>query len=138
MFQSGWSMFVSAATANKQVKFIEGVANKEVGTRLKSSIGCKYGDSLRLSRYDRGSETITKMDKPLFGKDYFEFETPMSWATFQYIGTAYEARNVDDKNYGYLQLPDSDNELVDGFPVKLKFSPSKQVCKMILREKYKG
>lgn len=141
IFQSGWAMFINPvglAINNYQIKFNTGIGNTKAGTRLKSSVSCKYGDGKNLSRYDMGNDGVTQMDKPLFGKDYLDFETPMSWSTFNYITKAFEARNPDGKDYGYLQLTNPDGEIENGFVISMKFKPTNQTCKVTLIEKFNG
>lgn len=137
VFQAGWSFFVRDAKVDS-IKFISGPNNTEVRTKLKSTIPTaqRYGDSLRIDRKDSAVDLISQMDKPLFGNNIIEVDSPMSWTDFKYISMAYEGRNPDGKDYGFFKLTNYKGEVERGWAIKLKFKPTTQMCNFTLIEKY--
>lgn len=140
VFQSGWEFLVTGDPGDiiQGSSFIEGKNNTTVRTRLKNSVACRYGDTLRLDRFDAGTDSINDMDVPLFGKDIIEFDAPVTWTTFNYIRKAFEGRNPDGRDYGYIQLTNPFGEIERGFVIGMKFNPCKQMCKFTLIKKYDG
>lgn len=138
LFQSGWSFLVDGGDIfGAGIQFTgDGANNTEATTQLKSAVSCKYGDTLRMDRRDSGFESVNAMDDPLFGKDVIEFDAPLTWTTFNYIRFAYEGRNPDGKDYGYIRFPNPDREIERGFNLGLKFDPNTQMCKFTLIEKF--
>lgn len=136
-FQSGWFMFVGLNTG-KGIKFNTGINNTNVGTQFKDSYTCSLGESKKLLRYDRGSESTENMNKPLFTDSYIKFSSRISWAQFNYLTKAFEGRNPDGKDYGFVQITNPQGEIENGFVQSMKFVPSKEICKFTLMEKFNG
>ncbi len=144
IFQSGWSFYVKALEGETglsllikyMVKFISGVNNTNAATLLKSSITCAPGDSLRLKRYDNGNNHTQQMDKPLFTKDYIDCKVSVNWAVFNYIRTAFEGRNPDGKDYGYVTIINPKGQTEKGHIMRMKLDPKSQKVTMTLKEKY--
>lgn len=138
-FQAGWAFTITGTFPNFEgIQFTEGKNNTEARTKLKSSVGCKYGDTLDIDRKDSAFESVENMDKPLFDKDEITFVAPLTWTAFNYIRKAYEGRNPDGRNYGYFQITNPDGEFEKVWATNLKFDPNKQSCKFTTIKKYDG
>jgi hypothetical protein len=124
-FQAGWSMFEDVASLKQ--KFVNGKNNTSARTKFKSTVDYRPGDSQRLDRQDDASELVTRFDKSLFSGFEDEFEAPLTWTSFNYIRMAFEGRNPDGKDYGYVQYPDIDNVKTRGWIYKMKFKPTRQM-----------
>lgn len=101
-------------------------------------MACRYGDTLRLDRFDAGTDSLNGMDVPLFDKDMIEFDAPLTWTTVNYIRKAFEGRNPDGRDYGYIQITNPFGEIERGYVTSMKFNPNKQMCKFTLIKKYDG
>jgi hypothetical protein len=139
VFQAGWA-FLYTGDPNQIIQGLqftgEGRNNNKVRTKLNVGVACKYGDTLRQDRFDNGSEDVNGMDAPLFDKDQIEFNAPLTWVSFNYIRTAFEGRNPDGRDYGYIQIVNPDGEIERGYVINMKFDPNKQMCKFTLIKKY--
>jgi hypothetical protein len=134
MFQAGWTFYLG--DNSKGIEFTEGKNNTEARTKLNPLVACKFGDSLNLDRKDSGFERVTQMDKPIFDKDEIEFDAPLTWSTFNYLRYAFEGRNPDGKDYGYVQIKNPRGIVERGFITSMKFKPNQQMCKFTLIQKY--
>jgi hypothetical protein len=136
VFQAGWSWLIPDNA--EAMQFTDGKNNIEVRTRLKDTVACRYGDALRLDRKDNSPEYTHTLDAPLFSGYEIEYDAPLTWETFNYIRFAFEGRNPDGKDYGYIQHRNPDNEIERGHIVKMKFKPNSQMISLLLLEKYDG
>lgn len=126
VFQCGWVWAMD--TPGVVLKFVEGKNNTSARTRLKDSVTCTLGDSERLDRMDSASEVVSRFDRAIFSGEESEFDAPLTWTTFNYIRTAFEGRNPDGKNYGYIQYPTPFGTTERGWVIKMKFKPNSQNC----------
>lgn len=139
MFQAGWTFVFGDGGFNPEgVTFTSGANNTGVITRLKPEVACKYGDAQRLDRADAFFVSVDEMDRPKFGKDEIEFDAPLTWTTFNYMRKAYEGRNPDGKDYGFIQWRNPDGEIERGYNLGMRFNPNTQMCKFTLILRYDG
>lgn len=138
MFQAGWDFLFVDPALGDGITFNEGANNTGVITELKEAVACKYGSTEELTAADAFFQSITSMDRPIFGKDEVEFKAPLTWDAFNYIRKAYEGRNPDGKDYGYLQWRNPDGIIERGYNLGMKFNPNTQICTFNLILKYDG
>lgn len=137
MFQSGWTFLLGGVGFNPNgVTFTSGANNTEVITRLDPAVACKYGDAQRLDRADAFFVSVDEMDAPLFDKDEVSFKAPLTWTAFNYIRKAYEGRNPDGKDYGFLQWRNPEGQVERGYNLGMRFNPNEQICTFTLILKY--
>jgi hypothetical protein len=136
VFQSGWNFLVTGEFSPHGISFVQGKNNIRVGTELDPGVACKFGDSAGGTRYDRGFERVNEMDKPLFGKDIITFRAPLTWTAFNFIRYAFEGRNPEGRDYGYIQIRNPDKELEKTHCLSMKFDPNGQMCKFTTIERH--
>jgi hypothetical protein len=136
VFQSGWNFLVTGEFSNEGISFVSGKNNINVGTILDSDVECKFGDSTNDARYDRAAERIIEMDNPLFGKDIVTYRAPLTWTAFNFMRYAFEGRNPEGRNYGYIQIRNPEKKLEKNYCLSMKFDPNGQMCKFITLEKH--
>lgn len=138
VFQSGWTFILGGPFSFTGIRFTEGKNNTEVYTTLNDDLACKYGDSLNTGRKDGAFEAAQNMDKPIFDKDEITFNAPLTWTAFNFMRTAFEGRNSESRDYGFIQFKNPDGETERGFVFSMKFNPNDQICKFRLIKKYDG
>jgi hypothetical protein len=136
VFQAGWNFLVTGEFSNEGISFVQGKNNIGVVTELDPGATCKFGDSIGGDRADRGAVRVSEMDEPLFGKDIITYRAPLTWTAFNFIRYAFEGRNPEGRNYGYIQIRNPKNKLEKTRCLQMKFDPNGQMCKFITIEKH--
>ncbi len=131
-----WANFFSSGFSNyyptRKIKFVSGINNTSVATKLKNTIPCGAKDD---TVYDNGPGGAV-WDAPLFSGDLIKCTVTMDFTIMNEIRKAFEGRHPDDKNYGYLSIKNPKGVMEHGWARGITFNPSANSCKLILREKF--
>ncbi len=118
------------------VKFVFGPANNNLSTTLDSNEQCIFDDFEGLSVRDDATlnKFVLNQIKPIYKPNKIEFEAPLSWDAIDYIRNAFEGRSPDANNYGYFKFKNPKGEEEKGRLMKIKFKPTTEIAKFILKE----
>lgn len=139
VFQAGWAFLLDDDDEAIVLQFLSGKNNTKVKTVFKEDVSCVYGQThVGAEYYDGRGDPISNLNAPLFRANVITFEAPLTWPTLNALRKAFEGRDPDGKNYGYLQWPNPDKETEKGFILDLKFFPGTNMCKFVMIEKYEN
>ncbi len=139
-----WSKFFMTNEPT-EIKFIAGNSNDTLETALALDAECQNLETSNnplATVKDASTDAADPApvpsgiwDKPLFGKNIFNYSAPISWDVWNELRKAFEGRHPDGKDYGYFSFLDPDQVVKKGYLLNAKFDPEKQMCKLQLIEK---
>jgi hypothetical protein len=144
-FSAGWAYLYRRVPTYQGAgtPFTKGLNNINVSTILKSSVQCIYGDyryqgTIWGKKDSDNFGSINILDRPIFDKDQISFNAPLTWTQVNYIRKAFEGRNPDGRDYGFLQWRNPKGVIERGYILTMKFKPVTQICSFTLIQKFDG
>lgn len=141
-FLSGIIYTPDSATDKALIKYMSSSNNKLVETTLKAAEPqTPMSPVFRATNptspdIDRLDERAADLEYPIFGKSKIKFRAPMTFQLMDRLRKAFEGRDPEDKNYGYMTYKNPNGVYEKGYLQDLKFSPTEQMGTFELIEKY--
>lgn len=124
----GGSMLKKAGT--KVFKFLK-KKNRTVLSKAEASAACSLTTDLIAEDDDLLLSDLRSYSTEIFNEDLYEFKARVSIDNILRIRDAMRNEAVDDINYGFLEHPDEDGNLVEAYLFDMEYNPDSEEASFI-------
>ena len=132
LWNFGW--FAGALSKKPNTSFIKFLTKKAITTLEKAYDldTCGLTSDVINERQDFFLNDLRTWNPAIFNEFVYEFECQLSFSDLLILRNALRNRSDEDNDYGFVDFIDNDGELVEAFPMSIKYNPVSLEASFIL------